>query len=98
MLEKPHRFGSAKPIIRVRQLPPTVHLIAQIIEDRRGFVLLRRRREANSLIENECSLSRELLPLARLGNRRDVLRHAPGFSRLLRDRKSTRLNSSHLGI
>ena len=84
VLEQAGGFGRDLPVVRVGQRPPLVHLLAHLVDDRSGVVLLllrwrapcpRRRRSAPA-----CAAPLRFL---RLGDRRDELGAAAGFDDLL---------------
>ena len=51
VLEQPRRFRSHTPVIRVRQVAPLVNLVAKLIDDGRGIVLLLFGREPLSFVK-----------------------------------------------
>src|ERR1700737_4011468 len=82
MLQQPGGLGCDLPLTGA-QLPPCVHMAADLVDDRGWIVLLLLRREALALVEHKSGLCRGF-PLLRLGDRRDELGAAAGVDDLLR--------------
>jgi hypothetical protein len=56
MLEQPTGLGVDLPLVRMGQLPPLIHKLAQLVDDRSRIVLLSSRRKPFSLVKNELLL------------------------------------------
>ena len=82
MLEQAGRLGRDAPLA-LRELPPPVHLLADIVDDGGRVVLLIPGREVRDGIEREALLGRLALPLLGLGNGRDELGGTAALKRAL---------------
>ena len=67
------------PLLGVGERPPVVDLLAQVVDDRRGVVFLRLRREAVAGVEDEARLLALAALVLRLRDRRDQLGLPPAL-------------------
>ncbi len=84
VLEQAGRFGSDLPLARLGPGPPSVHMAAHLVDDRRGVVLLLRGRKPLALVEDHDLLRAGFLPFPRPGNGRDEFGPAAGLDDPLR--------------
>jgi len=79
VLEEAGSLGRHAPLARIRQRPPAVHEHAEVADDRRGVVLLRRSRQPFALVGDHLELLARAPALARLRDRGDELGPAPAL-------------------
>ena len=79
VLEQPGRLRRHAPVARVADGPPLVHALPQLVDDRRGIVLLPGGRDAGAFVEDEPLLALRSLVLLRPGDRRDEPSLAAGL-------------------
>ncbi len=84
MLQEACRFRRDLPLAGIGDRAPAANMAANLVNDRRGIVLLLRRGKAQALVEHHALLDRRAFALLGLGDRRDEIGLAAGFNDLLR--------------
>jgi hypothetical protein len=79
VLEQARRFRRDLPVVRIRPASPLVYMLPELVDDRRGIVLLLFGREPSAFIKNDFPLCRLRLAFPGLRNRGNEFR-APAAS------------------
>ncbi len=77
VLQQPRRLRRDQPLLRIAQAAPAVHVLADLVDDRGGVVLLLLGGEAVAAVQDQPALVRAPPPFLRLRHRGDQLRAAP---------------------